>query len=64
MSKLQRTRMSTKEAAKYLGYSVDSMRRARVDGRLGGVKAPKHHYLAGGCRVFYYRDELEAWAEG
>ncbi len=56
------SRLSTAEAARYLGYSQYTLRRARVDGLLAGVQAPAYHKQASrNARVFYERAELDRW---
>ena len=52
--------LKSKEAARYIGYSDDSMRRSRVTGKLAGVDAPKHIKI-GGVTVRYEVAELDRW---
>ena len=51
--------LNTEEAAQYLGYSVDAIRKSRVTGRLGGSAAPIH--IKKGYRVEYAKAELLEW---
>ena len=53
------TRLSTTEAANYLGFSVNTLRCARVSGMLASVAAPKYRKI--GRRVFYEVSTLDQW---
>lgn len=55
--------LTSKEAAKHLGYSEYTMRRARTEGgTLAGKKPPKHTKI--GKTVRYQRADLDAWVKG
>lgn len=53
--------MTTNEAAAYLGYSSYTMRRARLDGTLGGKEQPKFTRAAGGKAIRYKKSDLDKW---
>ena len=52
--------LNEKDAATYLGYSIHSLRKARLNGQLGGVEAPKFTRI-GTKTVRYNKDDLDAW---
>lgn len=54
-----KTRLSSIEAGKYLGFAEATMRESRVTGRLAGVDAPTYQKI--GSRVFYDQDVLDTW---
>ncbi len=59
LEKLNELRSS--QAAEYLKYADNTMRKSRVTGILGGRSAPKYRKIGG--RIFYQKGELDAWLE-
>lgn len=53
---------TSKEAAKYLGFSDDYLRASRVSGLLSGVEAPIFMKLGRG-RIRYEKEALDQWIE-
>lgn len=51
--------LTSKQAAKYLGYTEQTLRISRITGRLGGGDAPKHMKINKAVR--YDLDELKKW---
>ena len=51
----------SKDAAKYLEYSLDSVRQSRRTGMLARRAAPKHTQVGG--RVFYTLEALDEWLD-
>jgi hypothetical protein len=55
--------LTTREAAEYLGYSVQAMNTSRGKGKkLGGIDPPKHTNV-GDKTVRYKRTDLDKWIE-
>jgi predicted DNA-binding transcriptional regulator AlpA len=54
--------LTTVEAAKHLGYSPYTLRRARVDKMLSGKTEPS--YIKSGRAVRYKLSDLDAWMNG
>lgn len=54
--------LTTRQAAEHLGYSEYTLRRARVDGKLGGKDQPK--FTKSGKVIRYKMSDLNAWMEG
>ena len=54
--------LTSKEAAEHLGYKEYTLRRARIDGVLAGVKAPKYSKV--GKTVRYQKSDLDSWVMG
>jgi len=57
----ENTRLSTTDAASYLGFSANTLRCSRVTGMLASVSAPRYKKM--GRRVFYEMDTLDEWLE-
>lgn len=53
--------LTTKEAAEYLGYAEQTLRKSRVTGELGGVEAPKVTMI--GRTPRYKVGDLTAWID-
>lgn len=51
--------LTTKEAAEYLGYAVNTLKQSRRSGTLANVKAPV--YYKRGRRVVYSVTDLNVW---
>lgn len=51
--------LNNDEAASYLAYTSQSLRRSRMDNRLAGVVPPA--YIKRGSRVFYRLEDLDKW---
>ena len=55
--------LTSKEAAKYLGYSEGSLRTSRVKGKgLSGLDTPK--FIKIGSSIRYKKEDLDAWVSG
>jgi len=51
--------LTSKEAAEYLGYADNTLRKSRVDGTLGGVDSPKVTMI--GKTPRYKLADLDKW---
>ena len=52
-------RLSSSDAATYLGFHEATLRNSRYTGKLAGVRAPV--YRKAGRKVIYERASLDAW---
>ncbi len=53
--------LNSANAAKFLGYTPQTLGLSRHEGTLGGVESPK--FTKRGRQIFYKLSTLEAWAE-
>lgn len=52
--------LTTREAARYIGFGVDTMKRSRIQGYLCGVRPPK--FVRIGKKAIRYRvSDLDDW---
>lgn len=60
---MRRNRLTTKEAADFLGYSFHTLKKWRMGKKTWelGVKGPKFKSVHG--RIFYDMDALEDWVK-
>lgn len=54
-------RVTSKEAAAFLGYAEKTLRESRVSGTLAGVTAPP--YVKRGKFCIYEREDLVVWSK-
>jgi hypothetical protein len=56
-----RKKLSTLEAAGYVGLGKSTLDRSRITKRIGGIIAPPHIKI--GARVLYDVNDLDTWLE-
>ena len=53
---------TTAQAAEYIGMSTSYLRKARMQAR-DDLDAPPHTRIAGGRKIVYLRENLDAWLD-